>query len=190
MLIAAADAGGLSSRILTAGDQAASTAEAPNPILPVLPEILWSVGCFLVLFFVMRYAVYPKLAAGMEARAKSVGDAHAEAEKLRRDAQAEVAQYESALAGIRQEAAGRIDAARQVLDAERQSRIGAVNARIAEQRAAALAEAEAARAAVADQIAGAAAEVAAAAAAKVLGRDVDVAAARTAVDETMQAGVR
>ncbi len=138
MLIAAADAGGLLSRTLTAGDQAASTAEPPNPILPVMPEILWSVGCFLVLFFVMRYVVYPKLAAGMEARAKSVGDAHADAEKFRRDAQAEVTQYEAALAAIRQEATARLDAARQVLDAERQSRIGAVNARIAEQRAAAL----------------------------------------------------
>ncbi len=190
MLIAAADAGGLLSRILSAEGEAATKTEAPNPILPVLPEILWSVGTFLLLFIVMRYVVYPKLWAGMQARSKAIADAHDQAERLRREAHAEVADYETALAGIRQEAATRLDAARQVLDGERSQRIAAVNARIADLRAAAAAEADAARAAVAGQIADAAAEVTAAAAAKVLGRSVDPAAARAAVDATMQVGAR
>jgi F-type H+-transporting ATPase subunit b len=163
--------------------------EGPSPIAPELKELAWGVGSFVVFLILVRLVFYPRIKKGMDARRALIDGQLEQAERTRADAEGEVAQYQAKLAEVRAEAARRIDAARQVLDQERQERLAEVNARIADKRAAATAEVEAAKAAALGQIVDAAAEVAASAAQRVLGRPVDAAAARAAAEDALSAGV-
>lgn len=167
----------------------AAEEEPPNPILPVGKEIAWGFGSFLVLFVLMRYVLLPKVKAGMDARAQHIAGDHATAEQLMAEAEAEVADYQAQVTAIRAEGQSRIDAARAEVEAERQSRLAEVNARLGQRRAEAAAEVEAAKQAAMGQVADAVAEITAAAAARVLGREVDPAKVRAAVDEVVSAGV-
>lgn len=145
------------------GDEHAETEldAGPSPIAPEVKELVWGIGAFVVLAVVLRYVIWPKLSEGIAARYDSIQQGHTDAEQLRADAEGEVAAYESALAEVRQEAAGRVDAARQTLEAERAERIAAANAEIGDRKAAALAEVDAARQAAAGDVNDAAGTVAA-----------------------------
>ncbi len=131
-----------------------------NPIAPEMKEVVWGFLPFVVFALLMRFVLFPKLKKGMDARYESIRSDHEQADALRSGAVAEVAEYEAQLAAVKAEAAGRVDAARQQLEAERQEQLSALNARLAEQRATAAAETEAAKAAVRDQIHAAVADVA------------------------------
>ena len=102
-------------------------------------------GAFVVFAVLMRLVLYPRMKKGMDARYASIRAGHEDADALRQSARAEVAEYETQLAGVRAEAAARVDAARQTLDGERQARLAEANARIGERRAAAIAQADAVR---------------------------------------------
>lgn len=187
-------AGELQVRLLAAQEEegeehAEEVDEGPSPIAPELKELAWGVGSFVVFLILVRLVFYPRIKKGMDARRALIDGQLEQAERTRADAEGEVAQYQAKLAEVRAEAARRIDAARQVLDQERQERLAEVNARIADKRAAATAEVEAAKAAALGQIVDAAAEVAASAAQRVLGRPVDAAAARAAAEDALSAGV-
>jgi F-type H+-transporting ATPase subunit b len=186
-------AGELQVRLLAAQEEGEEHAEevdeGPSPIAPELKELAWGVGSFVVFLILVRLVFYPRIKKGMDARRALIDGQLEQAERTRADAEGEVAQYQAKLAEVRAEAARRIDAARQVLDQERQERLAEVNARIADKRAAATAEVEAAKAAALGQIVDAAAEVAASAAQRVLGRPVDAAAARAAAEDAVSAGV-
>jgi F-type H+-transporting ATPase subunit b len=186
-------AGELQVRLLAAQEEGEEHAEevdeGPSPIAPELKELAWGVGSFVVFLILVRLVFYPRIKKGMDARRALIDGQLEQAERTRADAEGEVAQYQAKLAEVRAEAARRIDAARQVLDQERQERLAEVNARIADKRAAATAEVEAAKAAALGQIVDAAAEVAASAAQRVLGRPVDAAAARAAAEDALSAGV-
>jgi F-type H+-transporting ATPase subunit b len=132
----------------------------PGPIVPELKELYWSAGSFVVFALLMRFWIFPKLKKGMTARYEGIQNAHASADAERSAARAEVADYESQLAAIKAEAAHEVEAARNVLETERQAKLVEVNARLAEQRAAATAEADAERAAARDQIHAAVSDVA------------------------------
>ena len=141
-----------------ADDEAAEEGEAhsdvepkdgPSPIAPELKELVWGAGAFIVFAVLMRLVLYPRMKKGMEARYASIRAGHEDADATRLAAQAEVSEYQTQLAAVRAEAAARIDAARQTLEAERQERLAEVNARIAERRAEAIAQVEAEREAAA-----------------------------------------
>ena len=132
----------------------------PGPILPELKELYWGGGSFLVFAILMRVVLYPKLKKGMNARYEGIRSAHESADAERATARAEVAEYEQQLAGIKAEAARKVEAARATVESERSAAIAQLNGRLAEQRAAATAQAEAARSAAASQIREAVAEVA------------------------------
>jgi F-type H+-transporting ATPase subunit b len=163
--------------------------EGPSPIAPELKELAWGAGAFVVFAILVRLLLFPRIKEGMDARYDLIRSEHETADKTRAEAEAEVAAYQAQLAEVRADATRRIDAARQVLEAERAEKLTEVNARIGEKRAAAAAEAEAAKTAAEQHVVEAAADVASAAAERVLGRPVDEAAARTAVEESMSAGV-
>jgi F-type H+-transporting ATPase subunit b len=162
----------------------------PSPIAPETKELLWGAGAFIVLAILVRLFLFPRLKKGMDARHELIRSELEEAERIRAQAEAELAEYNAALAQVRAEANVRIDAARQTLEADRQARLAHVNAEIAARRAAAAAEAEAAKAAAREQVIGAGAQVATVAAQHVLGRPVDLGAARAAVEGAMSAEVR
>lgn len=139
-----------------------TTAEVkqPNPLEINTNELIWAGGSFLVFAVVLRYVLYPRLRKSMDARYNSIRAAHEEADGARQAARTEVADYEAQLATVKAEAAGRIDAARQTLETERQQQVTALTATLDGRRAEARAAAEAAREAVRPQIQAAVAEVA------------------------------
>ena len=171
----------------------AGTAEVvdtgPSPIAPEKKELLWGAGAFIVLAILVRFFLFPRLKKGMDARHELIRGEQEDAERIRAEAEAELAEYNAALAQVRAEANARIDAARQTLEGERQARLAEVNSEVAARRSAAAAEAEAAKAAARDQVIAAGAQVTAAASQRVLGRPVDPAAARAAVEGAMSAEV-
>ncbi|MEO5899428.1 MAG: ATP synthase F0 subunit B [Ilumatobacteraceae bacterium] len=138
----------------------ATEASKPGPIVPEVKELIWGAGAFIVFAVLMRFVLFPKVKRGMEARYASIQGSHETADQVRTDARADIADYESQVAGIRAEAARKIDAARQTVERERQARLVEVNARLNEQRAAAVAEADVARDAARGQIRAAVSDVA------------------------------
>lgn len=163
--------------------------EGPSPIAPEAKEIAWGAGSFIVLALLMRYFLFPKVKAGMDARYSLIQDGHEQADASRASARAEVSEYESALATVKAEANERVDAARHTLETERAARLEAVNAEIAARRETAMAENESAREAVRGDVASAAADVASRTIELATGRAPDASTVRAAVDQSMSAGV-
>ena len=137
------------------------TASAPNPIAPEGKELIWGAGSFLVFLVIMRVYLFPKLKKGMDARYTGIREDFEQADATRQAAQSDVAKYEAALADVRAEAAGRIDAARQ-----------------------------AARAKVRDQVAEAVSTVTARTTQLAVGKSPDGSVVREAVQQVMQSGAR
>jgi F-type H+-transporting ATPase subunit b len=165
-----------------------TSATAPNPIAPEGKELIWGGGSFLVFLVIMRLFLFPKLKKGMDARYDGIQSDLEEADATRLAAQSDVAQYQAALEKARIEAAGRVDAARQSLDQERNAKIAEANARIASKRSAAEAELNAARLAVRDQVAAAVASVTEHTTQLAVGKSPDAGVVRNAVQQVMQQG--
>ena len=157
----------------------------PGPIVPEIKELAWSAGAFIVFAVLMRYFLFPRLKRGMDARYASIRGQHEQADAARSGARNEVADYERQVAAAKAEAAGRLDAARQTLETERQARIATLNAELAELRAAAQADTDAAKAAARDQIHSAVADVAARAGELATGRRPEATVVTRVVDEVM-----
>lgn len=161
----------------------------PSPIVPEAKELVWTSGAFVVFAVLMRYFLYPRLRKGMDRRYASIREDHEGADATRASAKAEVADYEAELAGVRAEAAARVDAARRTLEAERSARLATVNAEIAAKRAEAAAAADAARAAVQGQIEAAVTDVSSRAIELAVGKAPDPVVVQRVVAEVMSVGV-
>ncbi len=171
--------------------EASPTAEtavkaAPNPIAPETKEIAWAAGSFIVLLVVLRYFLFPKLKKGMDERYASVRSDSEGADRVRAEANADVAEYEKALAAVRAEAAGRVDAARQTVDNERNTQLAQVNGRIAAARADADQKNAAAREAAQSDVASAVATVASRVAEIALGKAPEASVVSAAVASAME----
>ncbi|MDA2964719.1 MAG: hypothetical protein NWS60_03785 [Ilumatobacteraceae bacterium] len=136
----------------TGSEEGVPVGTGPNPISPEVKELVWGAGSFIVFLILMRLFLVPKVRKGMASRYESIQADHEYATSTRDGAQADVARYEAAVAEIRNEAARRLETARQTLDKERSAKIVEVNAQIASRRAEAEAEVAAARAAGQSQI--------------------------------------
>jgi F-type H+-transporting ATPase subunit b len=172
------------------GTTASTVKDGPSPIAPELKELAWGAGSFIVFALLMRFFLFPRLKAGMDARYALIRSGHDGAEKARASAQAEVAAYRSQLAELKAEAAQRVDAARQQLETERAAKLAEVNARIATKRAAAADQAAAARAAARDQVAAAVSSVAGRATELAIGAKPDAASVDQVVAEVLGAVAR
>jgi F-type H+-transporting ATPase subunit b len=181
-----------------ADDEAAEEGEAhsdvppkdgPSPIAPELKELVWGAGAFIVFAVLMRLVLYPRVKKGMDARYASIRAGHEDADATRLAARTEVEEYQTQLATVRSEASGRIDAARQVLEAERQERLAEVNARIAERRAEANARVDAERQAAGAQIEDAVAGLVSNLTERATGKQPDGTAVARAVSSAMTVGV-
>lgn len=183
MLTAVNHLQGLAVRLAT--EAGGEVKEGPGPIVPEMKELIWGAGSFIVFALLMRFYLFPRLKKGMDARYAGIRADHEQADAERASARKEVADYEAQLATVKAEAAAKVDAARQTLEAERQQQIAALNGRLAEKRAAAAAEAEAAKAAVRDQIHAAVADVAGRAGELATGRTPDATVVARVVSEVM-----
>ncbi len=181
--------------VLIAADEGGEEAheEVPdkdlNPIFPELKEVVWGFGSFIVFAVLLRYALYPKLRKGMDARYNSIRQGHEDAERVTDDAREAVARYEAQVATIRAEAQQRIEAARATLEAERSEQLAAANTRIAEQRAAAATQAEQVRQSAQGDVETAVRSVAARVGELVTGRAPDPQVVNEAVSAVTSAGV-
>jgi F-type H+-transporting ATPase subunit b len=173
---------GLATRLAAEGVE---VGEGPGPIVPELKELYWGAGSFIVFALLMRFFLFPRLKQGMDARYAGIRADHEQADAARASARAEVADYEAQLAAVKAEAAAKVDAARQTLEAERQEQVKALNAQLADRRAAAQAETDAAKAAVRDQIHAAVADVAGRAGELATGRRPDATVVARVVNEVM-----
>ncbi len=155
--------------------EAETTAEdkGPSPIAPELKELAWGAGSFIVLFVLIRLVLFPRLKKGMDARYGKIRGDHESADATRADAKAEVADYEAALAAVKAESRGRVDAARQTLEAERSAALAEANSRIAARRAEAMAQTAVARSAAEQHVHAAVADVSSRAAELATGRRPD-----------------
>jgi F0F1-type ATP synthase membrane subunit b/b' len=118
----------------------------------------------------MRLVLFPRVKKGMQQRYGLIRDEHQTADDVRAQARTELAEYEQELAAVKAEAAKRIDAVRQQLEAERATAITAANERIATKRAAANAANEAAKTAASHHVRAAVVDVSARAAELATGR--------------------
>jgi F-type H+-transporting ATPase subunit b len=160
-----------------------------NPIAPEPKEILWGFGSFVVFAILMRYWIFPKLKGSMDARYQGIRGEFEEADAIKAAAAGELADYEAQVAAAKGEANRTIDAAREVLETERQASLAEVNAGINERRAAAVAQVDAAREAARSDIEAAVADVAARAGELATGRRPSDDIVRAAVADVVGAGV-
>ena len=183
MLTAVNHLHGLALRLAT--EAGGEVKEGPGPIVPEMKELIWGAGSFIVFAILMRFFLFPRLKKGMDARYAGIRADHEQADAERASARQEVADYEAQVAAVKAEAAAKVDAARQTLEAERQQQLAALNGRLADKRAVAAAEAEAAKAAVRDQIHAAVADVAGRAGELATGRTPDATVVARVVSEVM-----
>jgi F-type H+-transporting ATPase subunit b len=160
-----------------------------NPLAVEMKELVWGFGSFAVMALVLRYALYPKLKKGMDARAEGVRRDREAAQATTEAARADVAAYEAQVASLRAEAQHRVEAARATLEAERAERLAAANAEIAERRAAAMAEVDAARAAAQGDVESAVVDVVSTFAERATGRAVDASIVQNVVRDSMSVEV-
>ena len=170
----------------TGSEEGAPVSAGPNPIAPEIKELAWGAGSFVVFLFFMRLFLVPKVRKGMATRYDSIQADHEYASATRDGAKQDVARYESAVAEIRNEAARRLEAARQTLDKERTEKIAQVSARIAEQRAQAEVEVAASRAAAQSQIVSAVTAVTTRATQIAVGVSPDTAVVSRSVQQAME----
>lgn len=164
--------------------EGAESAETINPVVPdELGEIFWGAIGFFSLWILLRYVCLPPLMKVREQRAQQIladqeaaATAEAQAEQVRRD-------YDATLAEARAEAATIVETARAAAEERRSEVVRAVEDEVATQHQAEIAELDAARAAALGELKGDVAQLAVSAASKVVQRDLDLAGNQATVDD-------
>jgi F-type H+-transporting ATPase subunit b len=90
--------------------------EAPNPIIPHIPEVILGIVAFVILLLVLKKYVVPRFEAAYEERAQMIEGGIEKAEKAQAEAEDALAKYRAQLQEARSEAAKIRDDAR--LEAE------------------------------------------------------------------------
>ncbi|MGD9794698.1 MAG: F0F1 ATP synthase subunit B [Acidimicrobiia bacterium] len=162
----------------------------PNPVLPEYREIAWGLGSFLVLLAIIRLVAYPRLKAGMDARAAKISGDFDAAERAKDSVGAEREAYLAKLAAAKAEAASILDSARGEVEAVRAQKMAALNAELAQLRAQAAEEISASRATAVASMRGTVTDLAVGAAERVVARPIDRNANAGVVDDFVnQAGL-
>jgi len=117
------------------GAVAAAEEELPNPLLPEIYDIVWSLFIVIVLGFVFLKYALPKIQAVLDERTEKIEGGLALAESAQAEAQAALAEYQQQLQDARTEAARIREEARTeggAIVAESRTRAQAEAARIVE----------------------------------------------------------
>ena len=169
---------------------AAEGAETINPVVPdEVGEIVWGAVFFFALWIFMRYVCLPPLLRvraqreqQVQADREAAATAESQAEQVRRD-------YDATIAEARAEGSRIIEAARTEAETARSAKVGAVESEVGDQRRSEMAELDTARASALGELKGDVADLAVSAASKVVQSDLDAATHRPTVDEYVnQAG--
>jgi len=159
-----------------------SDGEVVNPVLPDTSELLWAAVFFFLLLIFMWKVCLPPIKKAMRQRDDQVQADREAAERARTDAEQVKRDYDATLAEARADATRIIDEARTAADARRSEIVGAVETELAEARTVAMAEIDAQRAAALSSLRGDVGGIATDAASAVVQRDLDQAAQSAVVD--------
>jgi len=159
--------------LVTIEEELEDCVEAPNPILPELNEIIWGGLAFLVLFFFMAKFGFPAIKRAMDARAERIRTDLDAAETARSEAEAVKAEYEAELADAKAEASRIIDEARDAAGGVRADLEARAEADIAEMRERAAGDVESAREQAIADVRSEISQLALGAAESVIGRSLD-----------------
>lgn len=83
---------------------AAAAGEQRNPLIPEIPDLLWSAVCFVVILFFFWKLVLPRMQKLLDDRAEAIEGNIAKADDAQRKAEAALEQYTAQLAEARAEA--------------------------------------------------------------------------------------
>jgi F-type H+-transporting ATPase subunit b len=108
--------------------------QSKNPIIPSVPEIVWGVVSFVLLFAILAKFAFPAVNKTMQARTEKIRSNIDEAQKVRNDAEQILADYQRQLADARNEANRIIEEARQAAEQLRQDMVRRADAEVAELR--------------------------------------------------------
>jgi F-type H+-transporting ATPase subunit b len=161
-----------------------------NPVSFDVPNMFWGAIFFFALLLLMYTVCLPPVRKAMRQRdeQRQVDEEAAEragydAEQVRRD-------YDATLADARAEAARIVDRAREDAEAERQRKVSEVDAELGAAKQALMAELDTARAAALQGLKGDVAELASAAASRVVEKPLDAAANQSIVDDYVASATR
>ena len=82
-----------------------TTESAPNPLIPAMYDIVWSIVPFAIVLFVFWKFVLPNMQKTLDARAEKIEGGIAQAESAQKEAAEALEKYNSLLAEARAEAA-------------------------------------------------------------------------------------
>ncbi len=91
---------------------AAAVGEQHNPLIPGIPDLIWSAVCFAVILFFFWKLVLPRMQKLLDDRAEAIEGNIAKADDAQRKAEAALEQYTAQLAEARSEAGHIRDQAR------------------------------------------------------------------------------
>jgi F-type H+-transporting ATPase subunit b len=123
----------------------AAATTSRNPILPSVPELVWGISSFAIVFVLMWKFAFPAVKKGMDARTERIRDSLSTAEQAKTDAQSVLEEYQRQLADARGEANRIIAEARQTAEALRRDLTARAEADANEVRNRATADIEAAK---------------------------------------------
>lgn len=110
--------------------RAAAEGETPNPLIPAVYDIVWSLVPFAIILVLFWKVVLPRMRTMLDERAELIEGGITKAEKAQEEANAALEQYRAQLADARGEAGkiretARLDAGRIVSDAKEQATVEA-----------------------------------------------------------------
>ncbi len=156
-----------------------------NPVIPNVYDMVWAFVFFAALWALMKFVLMPPIVSGRDAR-REKAQAAREAVSGSDDKLAAVqAAHDQKLAAAKAEAAQIIEGARAEVEADRRSKLDAVEAELAQQRAAATEQVLNARNAAMAGARGDVDALAVNAASSVLGKSLDVDAQRSVLDRIL-----
>lgn len=161
----------------------ATEAQPDNPILPTGPELAWGAASFLLLWALMKFVLLKPIIETMDKRAERIRHDLGNAEQLRAEAAATLTDYETSVTAARAEASRLLDEARAEAEEQRRAVLAEAEAEVTRLRAQANEEVARVKAEALAGMRASVAGIAVQAAELVVGRGLDAAAYRPAVDE-------
>ena len=147
--------------------------QSRNPILPSVPELVWGILSFAIVFLLMWKFAFPSVKKGMDARTERIRESLSTAEQAKTDAQEVLDEYQRQLADARNEANRIIEEARQTAEALRRDLTARAEADAAEIRTRASADIEAAKSRAMEELRGQLTELTIGLAERVVKRNID-----------------
>jgi len=124
---------------------ATTNIQSKNPILPSVPELVWGISSFLIVFLLMWKFAFPAVKKGMDARTERIRESLSSAEQAKTDAQGVLDEYQRQLGDAKNEANRIIEEARQTAESLRRDLMARAEADANDVRVRATADIDAAK---------------------------------------------